>query len=68
MCLLSVTKKDLEMAADAKNKDFEDCVQYYSALSGEMDCIVTRNKKDFENSDIPIYTSSEFLDLLNIEY
>lgn len=56
------------MAADAQNKDFEDCVQYYSALSGEMDCIVTRNKKDFENSDIPIYTSSEFLDLLNIEY
>lgn len=66
--VLSVTKKDLEMAADAKNKDFEDYVQYYSALSGEMDCIVTRNKKDFQNSDIPIYTSSEFLDLLNIEY
>ena len=66
--VLCVTKKDLEMAIEAKHKDFEDCVQYYSALSGEMDCVVTRNKKDFENSDIPVYTSSEFLDLLNIEY
>ncbi len=56
------------MATKAKHKDFEDCVQYYSALSGEMDCIVTRNKKDFENLDIPIYTSAEFLDLMDIEY
>ncbi|MEE1082706.1 MAG: PIN domain-containing protein [Paludibacteraceae bacterium] len=66
--VLSVTRFDLENAINAKHNDFEDCVQFYSALSGDMDCIITRNKKDFENSDIPVYTSSEFLDLLNIEY
>jgi len=66
--VLSATRFDLENAINAKHNDFEDCVQFYSALSGDMDCIITRNKKDFENSDIPVYTSSEFLDLLNIEY
>ena len=66
--VLSVTRYDLEKAIIAKHNDFEDCVQFYSAISGEMDCIITRNKKDFENSDIPVYTSNEFLDLLNIEY
>ncbi|MBO4734769.1 MAG: hypothetical protein J5614_00090, partial [Paludibacteraceae bacterium] len=66
--VLSVKRFDLENAINAKHNDFEDCVQFYSALSGDMDCIITRNKKDFENSDIPVYTSSEFLDLLNIEY
>ena len=65
--VLSVTRFDLENAINAKHNDFEDCVQFYSALSGDMDCIITRNKY-FENSDIPVYTSSEFLDLLNIEY
>jgi len=66
--VLSVTGYELKMATKAKHKDFENCVQYYSALSGEMDCIVTRNKKDFENLDIPIYTSAEFLDLMDVEY
>lgn len=66
--VLSVTGYELKMATKAKHKDFEDCVQYYSALSGEMDCIVTRNKKDFENLDIPIYTSTEFLDFMDVEY
>lgn len=66
--VLSVTESDLKNSVNAKQKDFEDCVQYYSALSGDMDCIVSRNKKDFENANIPVYTSSEFLDLLDIEY
>lgn len=41
--------------------DFEDAVQYFSALHHKSEVILTRNKKDFKNSEIPIMTPSEFL-------
>jgi len=41
--------------------DFEDAVQYFSALHHKCDIFITRNKKDFKKSEIPIMTPSEFL-------
>jgi len=41
--------------------DFEDAVQYFSALHHKSDMILTRNKKDFKNSEITTMTPSEFL-------
>lgn len=41
--------------------DFEDAVQYFSALHHKSDLIITHNKKDFKNSEIPVMTPSEFL-------
>lgn len=43
-------------------EDFEDAMQYYSALRGRADMIITRNKDDFEISEIPVYEPQEFLD------
>lgn len=39
--------------------DYEDATQYQSALSANADCIVTRNKKDYSKSIMPIYTVAE---------
>lgn len=41
--------------------DFEDGLQYYSAMENQMEVIITRNKKDFKNSKIPVLTAKEFL-------
>lgn len=41
--------------------DFEDAVQYFSALHHKSGTILTRNKKDFKNSEIPTMTPTEFL-------
>ncbi len=41
--------------------DFEDAVQYFSALHHKSEIILTRNKKDFKNAEIPTMTPSEFL-------
>ena len=43
------------------HKDFEDALQYFAARQIEADCIITRNKKDFIISDIPVWTPDEFL-------
>jgi predicted nucleic acid-binding protein len=41
--------------------DFEDSLQYFSALRTECDIIITRNGKDFKKSEIPVMTPDEFL-------
>tara|TARA_B100001105_G_C22327686_1_gene415445 strand:+ start:19 stop:438 length:420 start_codon:yes stop_codon:yes gene_type:complete len=42
-------------------KDFEDAIQYYIALENNIPIIITRNKKDFKNSLLPIFTAREYL-------
>ena len=60
--LLSLDDKITELALSDDNfPDFEDALQYYSAIENEIDIIITRNKKDFKNSKIPILTAKEFL-------
>lgn len=46
-------------------KDFEDALQYYTAIHAKADAIITRNGKDFFASKIPVMTVAEFLATLN---
>lgn len=49
-------------ALQSEFKDFEDAIQYYSALSiPGMDGIITRNTKDFSKSLLPVLTPREAL-------
>jgi predicted nucleic acid-binding protein len=51
-----VVKKGLK----SKHKDFEDAIQIISAYSVEkLDCIVTRNIKDFKGAEIPVLSPDE---------
>ncbi|WKN40745.1 type II toxin-antitoxin system VapC family toxin [Tunicatimonas pelagia] len=57
-----IYKEDLLAAITSKFKDFEDGAQYFCALrQGEVDAIITRNKKDFKASQIPILGSEEVI-------
>ena len=55
---------DLVKAADLEWKDFEDAVQYVIAKRIGIEYIVTRNKKDYKLSDIPVLTPKEVLKLI----
>src|SRR5690606_21864700 len=60
--VLSLDDKITELALSDDNfPDFEDGLQYYSAIENQIDVIITRNKKDFKNSIIPVLTAKEFL-------
>ena len=39
-------------------------MQYFSAKHENVDYIITRNKKDFAVSDIPVFEPQEFVDYL----
>lgn len=46
----------------SKHKDFEDALQILSAMSiDKMDCIVTRDLKDFKDSEIPVFSPDDIL-------
>lgn len=52
-----ITMETLKQGLKSKHKDFEDALQIISAYSvGNVDCIVTRNIKDFKDSEIPVFT------------
>ncbi|MCE2996120.1 MAG: type II toxin-antitoxin system VapC family toxin [Cyclobacteriaceae bacterium] len=51
---------------DSDFLDFEDGLQYYSALNVKgITAIVTRNTKDFRSSSIPVLTPAQFLHQLS---
>jgi len=51
-------------ALDAGFADFEDAIQYYSAIHAKAGCFVTRNVKDFpREASMPIMAPGEFLRL-----
>ncbi len=57
----SVTNNEILIALQKKAKDFEDCLVATCSQSIHCDCIVTRNKRDFEGLGIPALAPAEIL-------
>ncbi len=51
----------IDDAIAAQFSDFEDAVQYYTAINAKADVIITRNGRDFVASKIPVMTAAEYL-------
>ena len=51
----------LEQAATLEPYDYEDAVQYVSALPYHPDLVITRDKKGFNDLDILVMTPAEFV-------
>ena len=56
-----VNEEIIEKALNSGFTDFEDSVQYFSAMQSSCSVIITRNGKDFKSSSIPIMTAEEYL-------
>lgn len=64
--VLAMDQKQVLAALDSKFTDFEDALQYYSAIqSNKVDGIITRNTKDYRHSKIPVFSPQEFLATLS---
>ena len=46
-------------------KDFEDAVQMASAITDDIDYLITRNIKDFQSGPVPVIQPAAFLTLLD---
>jgi predicted nucleic acid-binding protein len=62
---LDVTKTIISKSLHTDFKDFEDSVQYLTALwNPKTDAIVTRNVKDFKKSGLAVLTPEETLSII----
>ncbi len=61
--ILTMDETVFDEALDSSFTDFEDALQYFSALKFGIDFIVTRNKKDFSKGKIKIVTAGEYLSI-----
>lgn len=60
--VLSLNEKIIDLALnDESFNDFEDGLQYYSAIENDQDIIITRDLRDFKGAKIPVMTAEEYL-------
>ncbi|MDY6333595.1 MAG: PIN domain-containing protein [Lachnospiraceae bacterium] len=59
--LLDTTALDIRKAISAEIADFEDAVMVETAVRSGMDCIVTRNTRDYSKAPVPVCTPTEFV-------
>lgn len=57
------TKEQIERNIALNPTDFEDGLQYQAAIDAKCDCIITRNKRDFEFCSLLVMSPSEYLEI-----
>lgn len=60
--ILSLNDKIVDLSLNDDNfSDFEDGLQYYTAIENNQDIIITRDLKDFKKAKVPVMTAEEYL-------
>ena len=60
--IVDLTGKSVKLALNDKDfGDFEDGLQYYSAIEIGAEVIISRNLSDFKSAKIPVMTSDQYL-------
>jgi len=63
--VMAIDQDIIKKGLKSKHKDFEDAIQILCAYTIEkLDYIVTRNIKDFKNSEIPALPPDELLEMI----
>lgn len=60
-----LTDKVIDEGLSSKFGDFEDSLQYYCAVNSDCNIFVTRNGKDFKESEMPVLTPFEYINIMN---
>jgi predicted nucleic acid-binding protein len=58
-----LNEKIIDLALNSEFNDFEDVIQYYSALQNEIEILLTRNLKDYKKAQITVLTAQDFVNL-----
>ncbi|HLR25313.1 MAG TPA: PIN domain-containing protein [Fodinibius sp.] len=56
-----LSEQHIDQALYSGWTDFEDAMQYFCAREANCSSIVTRNTDDYSKSELPVFTSFEFL-------
>jgi predicted nucleic acid-binding protein len=57
--------KIIDLALNSEFSDFEDAIQYFSALQNNIEVLLTRNLKDYKRAQISVMTAKAFVETMN---
>ena len=58
--VLMINDKTIELALVSHFKDFEDGIQYFTAIENNVKTLLARKLRDYKTSEIPIMTAEQF--------
>lgn len=58
-----LTEKIIDLALNSEFEDFEDAIQYFSALQNDIEILLTRNLKDYKKAQLSVLTAQDFINL-----
>ena len=61
--IASLNEKIIDLALNSEFTDFEDAIQYFSALQNDIEVLLTRNLKDYKKAKISVLTAQDFINL-----
>jgi len=59
--VLGVDDKIIGLSLNSEFRDFEDAIQYYTAIENNISTLITRNLKDYKYAQIAVITAEDFL-------
>jgi len=62
--VLPVDQNTIEQALNLNFRDFEDAVQMIAAVQNKLDCLVTRDLRDYQPALLPVMQPVDFLSTL----
>jgi predicted nucleic acid-binding protein len=67
LIVLKVDDKIIRNAINSGFPDFEDSIQYFCATDyKKIEVIITRNRRDYKNAELPVMTPGDFLKTISI--
>ncbi len=58
-----LNEKIIDLALNSEITDFEDAIQYFTALQNEISLLITRNLKGYKKTGMTVMTAHDFLNL-----
>jgi len=62
--VLPMDDKIIDLSLESDFKDFEDAIQYHTAIENEVNIIITRNLKDFRTAKMPVLTAKDYIEMI----
>ncbi len=59
--ILPLDERISDIALNSNIDDYEDAIQYHTALEYKQEIIISRNLKDFKRSKLPVMSAGQFI-------
>lgn len=61
--IIPFKEDDIINSINSRFSDFEDGIQNYAAARNNMECLITRNVKDYKHANLPVFSPEEILQI-----